>query len=75
MIKKRYYKNECFDLAWDLIKVSQSNQFITTAEAAQASLKAANETSASLVDAIYYDISDSARLEAKWESRKNLVVK
>ena len=55
--------------------MSQINQFITTAEATQASLKAANETSASLVDAIYYDISDSARLEAKWESRKNLVVK
>ena len=55
--------------------MSQINQFTTTAEVVQAPLKAANETSASLVDAIYYDISDSARLEAKWESRKNLIVK
>ena len=41
------------------------------AEAAQASMKAANDTSASLVDAVYYDITDSVRLEAKWENRKN----
>ena len=34
-------------------------------------MKAANEISASLVDAVYYDIIDSAHLEAKWENRKN----
>ena len=34
-------------------------------------MKAANETSASLADAVYYDITDSARLEAKWENHKN----
>ena len=41
------------------------------AEVAQVSMKATNETSASLADASYYDITDSARLEAKWENRKN----
>ena len=41
------------------------------AEAARASMKAAKETSASLVDAIYYNITDSARLKAKRENRKN----
>ena len=40
------------------------------AEAAQASMKAANDTSAALVDAVYY-ITDSAHLEAKWENCKN----
>ena len=34
-------------------------------------MKAAKETSASLVDAIYYNIIDSARLKAKRENRKN----
>ena len=34
-------------------------------------MKAANETSTSLVDAVIYDITDSAYLEAKWENRKN----
>ena len=43
----------------------------SSAEAVQASMKATNETSTSLVDAVYYDIIDSARLEAKWENRKN----
>ena len=32
LIKKRYYKNECLDLAWDRVKVSQINPFITTHE-------------------------------------------
>ena len=32
-------------------------------------MKVANETSAFLVDAIYYDITDSAHLEAKWKNR------
>ena len=41
------------------------------AEAAQALMKAANETSVSLVDAFYYDITVSALLLAKWENRKN----
>ena len=41
------------------------------AETAQASMKAVNETSASLVDVVYYYITDSARLDAKWENRKN----
>ena len=43
----------------------------SSAEAVQASMKATNETSTSVVDAVYYDIIDSARLEAKWENRKN----
>ena len=30
-------------------------------------MKAANEASASLVDAVYYGITASARMEAKWE--------
>ena len=34
-------------------------------------MKTANETSASLVDVDYYDITDSAHLEAKQENRKN----
>ena len=34
-------------------------------------MKAAKETSASLVDAIYYNITDSARLKAKRENCKN----
>ena len=39
------------------------------AEAAQASMKAGGEKNLSLVDAVYSDISDSARLEAKWLNR------
>ena len=39
------------------------------AEAAQASMKASNEKNISLVDSIYADISDSARLDAKWKNR------
>ena len=30
MIKKRYYGNECLDLAWDRIKVLQNCLFTTT---------------------------------------------
>ena len=37
-------------------------------------MKAANETNASLVDAVYYDITDSACLEAKWENREKAEV-
>ena len=37
-------------------------------------MKAANETKASLVDTVYYDIADSGRLEAKWENRKNIEI-
>ena len=33
-------------------------------------MKAANEASASLVDAVYYGITASARMEAKWENCK-----
>ena len=29
MVKKRYYGNECFGLAWDRIEVRQMNLFIT----------------------------------------------
>ena len=39
------------------------------AEAAQASMKASNEKSISLVNSIFADISDSARLDAKWKNR------
>ena len=34
-------------------------------------MKAADEINVSLVDAVYYDITDSARLQAKWENRIN----
>ena len=34
-------------------------------------MKAADEINASLVDVIYYDITDSVHVQAKWESRKN----
>ena len=34
-------------------------------------MKAANETSASLVDAVFYDITDSVCLEAKWKNCLN----
>ena len=33
-------------------------------------MKAANKTSASLVNPVYYDITNSALLEVKWENRK-----
>ena len=36
------------------------------AEAAQALMKTVNEKNISLVDATYADITDSARLDAKW---------
>ena len=39
------------------------------AETAQASMKAASEKNISLVDATYADITDSARLDAKWINR------
>ena len=32
LIQKKYYGNECLDLAWDRIKVSQIGSFITTNE-------------------------------------------
>ena len=31
MVKKGYYGNECFGLAWDRIEVRQMNLFIATA--------------------------------------------
>ena len=39
------------------------------AKAAQASMKASNEKNILLVDSIYANISDSARLDAKWKNR------
>ena len=39
------------------------------AEATQASMKAASEKNISLVDATYADITDFARLDAKWVNR------
>ena len=39
------------------------------AEAAQSSMKAGGEKNLSLVDSVYSDIADSARLEAKWLNR------
>ena len=39
------------------------------AEAAQGSMKASNEKNISLVDSIYADIPDLARLDAKWKNR------
>ena len=53
-------------------KITFHNSTLSSlAEATQASMKAANETSTSLVDAVIYDITDSAYLEAMWENRKN----
>ena len=34
-------------------------------------MKAADEINVLLVDAVYYDITDSARLQAKWKKQKN----
>ena len=33
MDKNEYYRNDCFGLAWDCIKVRQTNLFITTVNA------------------------------------------
>ena len=53
-------------------KINFHNSTLSSlAEATQTSMKAANEISASLVDAVYYGITDSAHLEAKWENCKN----
>ncbi len=41
------------------------------AEPAQASMKAGSQKNVSLVDGIFADIVDSARLEGKWENRKS----
>ena len=41
------------------------------AEAAQTSMKVANKINVSLVDAVYYDITDSVRFQAKWENQIN----
>ena len=65
---------------WDKVKYRCASAFkfnlhnitrSSLAEAAQASMKAADEINVSLVDAVYYDITDSARLQAKWENRIN----
>ena len=42
---------------------------LSLAEAAQASMKAAHENNISLVDGVYADRSDSAKLDAKWLNR------
>ena len=34
-------------------------------------MRAADEINVSLVDAAYYEITDSARLQAKWDNRIN----
>ena len=63
---------------WDKIKYRWASAFkfnlhkitrFSLAEAAQASMKAADEINVSLVDAVYYGITDSARLQVKWEIR------
>ena len=41
------------------------------AESAHASMKAGNQKNLSLVDAVYADVTDSARLEAIWSNRKD----
>ena len=41
------------------------------AEAAQTSMKAADEINHSLVEAVYYDFTNSARLQVRWENRIN----
>ena len=65
---------------WDRVKYRLASAFkfnlhnitrSSLAEAAQASMKAADEINVSLVNAVYYDITDSARLQAKWENRIN----
>ena len=52
---------------FNLHNVTRSSQ----AEAAHPFMKAADEINISLVDAVPYDITDSARLQAKWENRIN----
>ena len=60
---------------WDRVKYRRGSPFkfnlhniarSSLAEAAQASMKAADEINVSLVGSAYYDITDSARLQAKW---------
>ena len=62
---------------WDnlkcrLVTAYKSNLYAipnaSLAEIARASMKASNEKNISLVDSIYADISDSARLDAKWKN-------
>ena len=63
---------------WDSIKLRWATCYrvglhnilkSSLAEAAQASMKAANEKNISLVDVTYVDITDSARLDSKWINR------
>ena len=63
---------------WDNLKYRSATAYnsnrhaisnASLAEAAQASMKASNEKNISLVDSICADISDSARLDAKWKNR------
>ena len=63
---------------WDMVNYRWATAFKSNlhgiprsslAEAAQASMKAANEKNLSLVDAVYADISDSARFDATWKNR------
>ena len=65
---------------WDRVKYRWASAFkfnlhnitrSSLAEAAQASMKAADQINILLVDAIYYGITDSAPLQAKWEDRIN----
>ena len=63
----------CYNLKYRWATAYKSNLHAipnaSLAEAAQASMKASNEKNISLVDSIYADISDSARLDAKWKNR------
>ena len=65
---------------WDKVKYRWASAFkfnlhdvtrSSQAEAAHPFMKAADEINISLVDAVPYDITDSARLQAKWENRIN----
>ena len=79
--KKEFLKKKAFiDTLnfWDKIKYRLATAFkkslhkvpqSSLAKSAQASMKAARENNISLVDAVYTDVSDSARLDAKWLNR------
>ena len=65
---------------WDKVKYRWASAFefnlhnitrSSLAEAARTSMKAADEINVSLVDAVYCGITDSARLQAKWENQIN----
>ena len=69
MVKKGYYRNECFSLPWDCIKLHLTAQFYTTPNKmdalAEQLLRSLPETSLGLMQHLIWS--------SRWEQLRNII--